>query len=82
MDGFGDRESFLTAKAERAFVRQLNGGCSSPVAAYGEVKGNMLFLRGLYYREEDGTYFIGEKKGPAEEAEEIGRILAKEMKEK
>lgn len=82
LDGFGDRESSLVAKAERAFVRQLNGGCSSPVAAYGEVKGDTLFLRGLYYREKDGTYYIGEKRGSVKEAEEIGRILAKEMKEK
>lgn len=82
LESFGDIESTLAAKAERAFVRQLDGGCSSPVAAYGEVKEDMLFLRGLYYREEDGIYFIGEKSGPVEEAEKIGRFLAREMKAK
>ncbi len=34
------------AREERAFVRALGGGCSSPVAAYGEVKEGALFLRG------------------------------------
>lgn len=80
--GFGSRETELVAKAERAFVRQLDGGCSSPVAAYGEVKDGTLFLKGLYYREEDSSYFIGEKSGPMKSAEEIGKRLAVEMKEK
>ncbi len=33
--------------AERAFMRQLGAGCYLPVAAYGELAGEMLTLRGL-----------------------------------
>lgn len=39
------------ALAERAFVRYLDGGCSSPVAAYARVDNDRLYLRGLYYKE-------------------------------
>lgn len=33
--------------AERAFMRRLGAGCYLPVAAYGEIVGEMLSLRGL-----------------------------------
>ena len=33
-------DSRFAAKAERGFVRYLNGGCTSPVAAYAETSGN------------------------------------------
>jgi len=33
--------------AERAFMRRLGAGCYLPVAAYGEIAGEMLTLRGL-----------------------------------
>ena len=71
----------FAGSAERAFVKYLNGGCSSPVAAYGVVEGDELFLRGLYYRECDGRYFKDSIRGPKAEAEKLGRDLAKRMQE-
>ena len=69
----------MAAKAERAFVRSLGGGCSSPVAAYAKVRGGELHLNGLYYRERDYFFVIGSKSGPAHEAERIGSSLAQEL---
>lgn len=43
-----DTNSELCAKAERTFVRELNGGCSSPVAAFAELNGDKIELTGLY----------------------------------
>lgn len=80
LDGFGAFELAMTAKAERAFVRCLDGGCSSPVAAYAEVTGGILRLRGLYYREKDYFFAVGCKSGFAAEAEQIGVSLAQELK--
>jgi len=79
---FGTKEMWMAAKAERAFVRYLNGGCSSPVAAYAEVIDGNIFLRGLYYREEDYFYAIDHKEGPLDDAEKIGRSLAQQMQRK
>lgn len=79
------KERFL-AGCERAFVRELNGGCSSPVAAHGRiVRGERLNLRGLYYEEETGRYQTGGRElfirsWGKEEAEEAGRSLADEMR--
>ncbi len=50
LEGYKDRDAWIAGTAERAFVKYLNGGCSSPVAAYAEVEGESLFLRGLYYQ--------------------------------
>lgn len=78
---FASRESLYAATAERAFVRFLDGGCSSPVAAFGVVEGEELFLRGLYYNEETGNWFKDSIRGKREDAEALGIALAKQMKE-
>ena len=36
LDGYCDETAWICGSAERAYVRFLNGGCSSPVAAYAE----------------------------------------------
>lgn len=79
LDCVCDQASFYAAKAERSFVRQLDGGCSSPIAAYASVDGDRLSLRGLYYHEPAKDYSVGVKEGSVEDAEEIGILLAKEL---
>ena len=78
---FQDQEAAWAATAERAFVRYLDGGCSSPVAAHGQVQGEELNLLGLYYDEETGKYKRGSKKGSVSMAEELGISLARELRE-
>lgn len=82
LEGYGDQETAYIAKGERAFVRFLDGGCSSPVAAYGRVQDGRFVLKGLYYMEKSYDYVIGSMEGSLSEAEEIGIALAKEMREK
>ena len=48
LDDFHSKESECVSRAERQFLKVLNGGCSSPVAAYGQIKGNELSLTGMY----------------------------------
>ena len=73
------RISAAAAVCERAFVRELNGGCSSPVCAYAVVSVDQIKLRGLYYDEASGMYRIGELKGSVSDAEELGRELARSL---
>ena len=47
LDAFSDREGTACALAERAFVRELDGGCSSPVAAFATVSGDTMTLTGM-----------------------------------
>lgn len=81
LSGCFDREGACCALAERAFVRALGGGCSSPVAAYAVPEGEQLWLRG-FYSEPDGTgCWFGELCGSAEEPEKLGLEMARKWKE-
>lgn len=79
--GFGDEDSAYAALAERAFVKYLDGGCSSPIAAHGTVSGSSMTLLGLYYQEDTKRYEKGSITGEKEEAESLGIGLAKQLKE-
>lgn len=74
------RKSRIAALTERSFVRSLDGGCSSPIAAYAEVEGDLVKLRGLYYHEPAQDYSVGVKSGAVSDAEKIGIELAKELR--
>lgn len=78
--GFADREGTWAALCERAFVRYLDGGCSSPVAAHARIQGDRIHLLGLYYDEKTGNYKKGSMEGSVEEAEELGICLAEKLK--
>lgn len=79
LDDVCSEESRIIAIAERAFVKYLDGGCSSPIAAFAEIKEEELTLRGLYYHEEAKDYSVGTKVGARKDAEQIGQELAKEL---
>src|SRR5699024_5346716 len=48
LSGVVDEAGTLCAQAERAFVRKLDGGCSSPIAAHAVLEGETITLTGLY----------------------------------
>lgn len=74
------RQSKAAALAERQFVRVLDGGCSSPVAAHAQIRGNDLKLTGLYYDEQSGTYWTDIIVGETDRAEKLGEKLADNMR--
>ena len=65
--------------AERAFVRTLDGGCSSPVAAFATVQGDTLTLRGMYVTAKN-DFYIDTVSGPRTQAEAMGVQLAGDMR--
>ena len=76
-----DKESACCARAERAFVRALNGGCSSPVAAHAVVEGTLLTLTGFYVSADERIQRKGSIRGSAADAEMLGKTLARQLKE-
>lgn len=82
LDGYCDADAWAAGSAERAFVKLLDGGCSSPVAAHAEVYAEEIYLRGLYYNEKDGSYVTGTLRGQRKDAEKLGRELAETLREK
>ncbi len=80
LKGFASAESDVAAQCERAFVRTLDGGCSSPVAAHARLLNGRLKLLGLYYDEETGGYCKGEAWGSPDHPKQLGEELAKRLR--
>ena len=78
--GIHDPDAACCALAERAFVRTLDGGCSSPVAAYAVAEGETLTLTGLYVSPDETVVRKGSLSGPRTAAETLGETLADKLK--
>ena len=78
--GVHDPDAACCALAERAFVRALDGGCSSPVAAYAVVEGETLTLTGLYVSPDETVVRKDSLSGPRTAAETLGETLADKLK--
>ena len=77
---FHSKESSIVSSAERAFVTRLNGGCSSPIAAFARIEEEKLYLKALYYDESNNRIYKGNISGEIYEAEKIGILLADSLK--
>ena len=50
---FACDQSWITTGCERAFVKELDGGCSAPIAAHSNIEGDEIVLTGMYVCQED-----------------------------
>lgn len=66
-------------KAERAFLRELRGGCQVPAGAYAEVAGGKLRVRAVIASVDGRELVRGNREGPAADAEAIGLSLARDL---
>lgn len=83
LEALNDRSSEICVQAERAFVRTLDGGCSSPIAAHAVCADDTLSITGLYVKEDQiatGIVHIGKIEGNIDDFEELGSSLAKRLK--
>ena len=74
--GLDDEESYLSAVCERAFLRELEGGCQVPIGAFATVKGESVNIRGFLSDLEGERFIEGNESGSVEQAEEVGKKLA------
>lgn len=75
-----DTKSQICVEAERAFVKELDGGCSSPIAAHAVLDGDNITITGLYVddRNEERTDKIT---GNIQNHVELGIELARRIKQ-
>ena len=72
-------ETACAFRAERAFLDTIGGGCTAPVAAYGEIDGRLMRLFAMA-AEPDGTRILrAQFEGEATAAEDIGKRAAKTL---
>lgn len=68
-------------RSERSFLKEVNGSCHIPVGAYGEINKDQLILHGLLGTEDGKILVKDAMTGTWDQAEDLGRKLAKKIKE-
>lgn len=77
---FDDRQAGIQAMSERAFTAELDGGCSSPVAAFARLEGDRIHIQGMYV-DEDNRVFKDSAEGSVVDAVQLARGLARKLLE-
>ena len=67
--------------AERAFLRELEGGCQVPIGVNTVIEGDTLTLTGIVASLDGQTLVKNEISGPVATADEMGTTLAKQAKD-
>ncbi len=75
-----DKETSQRCLAERALLRELEGGCQVPIGVNSEVNGTKLTLIGMVASLDGKQLVRDEKVGSIEDPESIGISLANELK--
>lgn len=71
----------LCVRAERAVARSLAGSCNVPLAAYGEIVGSSMRLRGYVGAPDGSRTARAEIEGAATDAEALGVALAQRLRD-
>jgi hydroxymethylbilane synthase len=72
-------KSWLRAMCERAFLRELQGGCQVPIGAYAWIEGDRIKIKGFISDLEGERFLEGYEEGGLQEAEEVGKRLAQRL---
>lgn len=75
-----DRCSRIQYIAERAYLEEIEGGCHAPVGAYCEINGDKITIYAVYGDEQGSKLIRDDITGATDNADELGRTLAKKMK--
>jgi hydroxymethylbilane synthase len=74
-----DRDTSFAVRAERGFLKRLEGGCQVPIAAYGRTKGDSVSLEGMVGRPDGSQIIRGSAQGSVADPEAIGVSLAEQL---
>ena len=66
--------------AERAYLREMNGGCHIPIGAYARIENNELSIKGFIGAETGEELFRTEIRGGASEYKALGKNLAEKIR--
>lgn len=75
-------ETAVALTLERAFLRELDGSCRTPIAGLARVEGPTVHFEGLILRPDGSEAHALTRSGPIAEAEAIGREAGRELKQR
>lgn len=76
-----DWETSLAARAERAFLARLEGGCQVPIGALGSHRGGRLHLDGMVADPDGSNLLRSSLEGDPDNPEAVGRALGERLLE-
>ena len=76
---FNDADTALCTKIERDFLRTLLGGCSTPISALAEVKGDTIFFKGNICSRDGKEIIEIEKESSKQNSGQLGDDSANEI---
>ncbi len=74
-----DRDTAFAVRAERGFLKRLEGGCQVPIASYGTTEGDGIFLQGMVGRPDGSEIIRGSARGSVSDPEGLGVTLAEQL---
>ena len=74
-----DRDTSLAVRAERGFLKRLEGGCQVPIASHGRVEGDGIVLQGMVGRPDGSEIVRGSAQGSVSDPEALGVTLAEQL---
>jgi hydroxymethylbilane synthase len=74
-----DRDTSLSVRAERGFLKRLEGGCQVPIAAYGRTNGDSIEIDGMVGRPDGSEIVRGSARGAVADPEGLGVKLAEQL---
>ncbi len=83
--GLNHKETSICVRAERAFLKRLEGGCQVPIAAYARInpssdsRQQSLTIEGLVGSISGDTIIRGSMEGVVEDPEAVGMALAEDL---
>lgn len=79
LEGLNSLETEYAVRAERAFLRELGGGCKNPIAAYAEIVDYEIYIEGMVASADSRSFFRDSTFGLAINPEEVGKKLAHKL---
>jgi len=77
-----DEETYIRISAERAFLKELDGSCRTPIGGLAELDGDTLHFQGEIIRPDGSVIHAGSWQGAATDATKIGAEAGKELRAK
>ena len=75
-------ESYISALCERAFLRELEGGCQVPIGAFAQISDGKVKIRGFISDLEANRFIEDTAEGSLQNPEDVGRELARKLLER
>jgi len=75
-----NQDTEVACEAERAFLREMEGGCQVPIGVRTQVTGEMLSLQGIVLSVDGSKSVVGEMSSSIKDAKSLGTSLAEKLK--